>query len=47
MLNTPIIISSTCNIVANDSVSCSDKKSKCCKKYKKKGKSNCRRCPKL
>ena len=24
-----------------------DKKSKCCKKYKKKGKSNCKRCPKL
>ncbi len=24
-----------------------DKKSKCCKKYKKSGKMNCKRCPKL
>lgn len=24
-----------------------NKKSKCCKKYKKKGKTNCRRCPRL
>lgn len=23
------------------------KKKKCCKKYKKKGKSNCKRCPKI
>lgn len=23
------------------------KKKKCCKKYKKKGKTNCKRCPKL
>ncbi|WP_412987192.1 hypothetical protein [Pontimicrobium sp. IMCC45349] len=28
-------------------VACGDKKKKCCKKYKKKGKSNCKRCPKL
>ncbi len=47
MLNTPIIISSTANMVASESISCMDKKSKCCKKYKKKGKSNCKRCPKL
>ncbi len=30
-----------------DGCSPSGKKKKCCKKYKKKGKSNCKRCPKL
>lgn len=28
-------------------MNCCDKKKKCCKKYKKKGKTNCKRCPKL
>jgi len=29
-------------------ISCGEgKKKKCCKKYKKKGKSNCKRCPKV
>ncbi len=37
-----IIVSSDC-----DGCSPSGKKKKCCKKYKKKGKSNCKRCPKL
>ncbi|WP_452599213.1 hypothetical protein [Pontimicrobium sp. MEBiC01747] len=36
MLNTPCMFS------------CGEgKKKKCCKKYKKKGKSNCKRCPKV
>lgn len=26
---------------------CEPKKKKCCKKFKKKGKSNCKRCPKI
>jgi len=31
----------------NCDMACGGKKKKCCKKYKKKGKSNCKRCPKL
>lgn len=26
---------------------CTNKKKKCCKKFKKKGKTNCKRCPKI
>lgn len=26
---------------------CDKKKKKCCKKFKKKGKTNCKRCPKI
>ena len=26
---------------------CCNKKNKCCKKFKKKGKDNCKRCPKI
>ena len=37
-----IMISSPCVVGG-----CGEKKKKCCKKYKKKGKSNCKRCPKL
>ena len=37
-----IIINSNCGDCASSGV-----KKKCCKKYKKKGKSNCKRCPKL
>jgi len=36
-----IMIASPCVI------GCGDKKKKCCKKYKKKNKSNCKRCPKI
>lgn len=38
----PCAIANFCTIY-----SCGDKKKKCCKKYKKKGKTNCKRCPKL
>ncbi|MFT6370272.1 MAG: ferric iron reductase protein FhuF [Maribacter sp.] len=36
-------------IVSSDRDGCSadGKKKKCCNKYRKKGKSNCKRCPKL
>ena len=36
-----VIISTPCVI------GCGGKKKKCCKKFKKKGKSNCKRCPKI
>ncbi len=36
-----IIVDSGC------AMQCGDKKKKCCKKYKKKGKTNCKSCPKL
>jgi hypothetical protein len=39
---------SGCLIIASPCViGCGEKKKKCCKKFKKKGKSNCKRCPKL
>jgi len=38
---TSIITVNTCQMA------CSNTKNKCCKKYRKKGKSNCRRCPKI
>ena len=28
-------------------VQCGDKKKKCCKKFKKKGKQQCKKCPKM
>jgi len=34
-------------MVVNCEINCGGKKKKCCKKYKKKGKSNCKKCPKL
>lgn len=39
-------MSQTC-VVLDCSANCLKKKKKCCKKYKKKGKTNCKRCPKL
>lgn len=38
-----------CIIIASDCTGCSTemKKKKCCKKYKKKGKTNCKRCPNM
>lgn len=38
--NSPVIIMTPCIIN-----SCGDVKKKCCKKFKKKGKTNCKRCP--
>ncbi len=37
-----MLISTPCVVACNG-----DKKKKCCKKYKKKGNSNCKRCPKI
>jgi len=37
----PVIIVTPCVVNA-----CGETKKKCCKKFKEKGKSNCKRCPK-
>jgi len=45
----PILFVRPCIIIDSDCGGCSSgsKKKKCCKKYKKKGKTNCSRCPKI
>lgn len=47
LISTPNYCCLTNTAVMNSTIYCGDKKKKCCKKYKKKGKSNCKRCPKL
>ena len=47
MLQEPLLITTPCILSTECGNSCLDKKKKCCKKYKKKGKTNCRRCPKI
>ena len=43
----PVLIS-PCVISGDCATSCGKKKkNKCCKKYKKSGKTNCKRCPKI
>ncbi len=37
----PVYTPSVCELF------CGDKKKKCCKKYKKNGKSKCKKCPKI
>lgn len=47
-MQTALIITTPCQMVNSEcGNACLDKKKKCCKKYKKKGKTNCKRCPKL
>ena len=41
-------VSLDCSIINAPCASmCHGKKKKCCKKYKKKGKTNCKRCPRI
>lgn len=41
------LTSFACYLPCEDIIHCDKKKKKCCKKYKKKGKSACKKCPRF
>ena len=49
MIVAVLILNTPCATQVSDCGSCKaiGKKKKCCEKYKKKGKTNCKRCPKI